>query len=208
MESMMSDAEGMSGNGQAGRGGRKEATCTSDFRTRLAAQSLLDMLGAWPVRRPLDAQELPIGTLSRLLWRACPPAGAGGRQDRGDDGVDVYVATASGVYRLDHSATVLRSLSTRDVRLRTCTPGAAAAPVELIYVCAAHGEEVHGPPVLGAIGTALRFLNVCRFCAVEGLEAAASARTDRRGLAEAAGLGQHERIVLVQLVGFPSCDLA
>lgn len=90
--------------------------------------------------RSFDAKKVPVNVLSNMLWAACginrPAAGkrtapsAMNRQQ-----IDVYVATADGLYLYDAKGHALKPVLSQDIRALTGKQSfVAQAPVTLIYV--------------------------------------------------------------------------
>jgi nitroreductase len=174
--------------------------------------------------RAYSAEKLPLQVLSNLLWAAfginrpergmrTAPTG-GNRQD-----IDIYVATADGVYVYDAKANLLNPVLTEDIRSLSGrqhppsgvpadrVPSLDEAPVNLIYVwdgskktklssdqenlCLAFNHT-------GYIGQ-----NVYLYCASEGLATIVRLWFDKPALEKKMGLRPEQYITLVQSVGYP-----
>lgn len=173
---------------------------------------LMDALRERKSVREFSGEALSDRQLSDLLWAAFginrPEKGgrtapsAMNRQE-----VDLYVATADGLFLYDARGHRLIQEGTRDIRALTGQqPFVAEAPVNLIYVADfgqmgdAGSEEkaFYSAADAGAISQ-----NVYLFCASEGLATVVRASIDSPTLAKAMGLRNEQRIVLAQSVGVP-----
>ena len=163
--------------------------------------------------REFSTKVLPPQMLSNLLWAA---AGVN-RPDSGQRTVpsardwreiDVYVATAEGMYRYDAKANALQPIVARDLRALTGVQDfVAKAPVNLVYVAdfdrmegaAAEQKEFYAATDAGFIAQ-----NVYLFCASANLATVVRGSVERVALAKAMGLAPHQRIMLAQTVGYPA----
>ena len=158
--------------------------------------------------KPLSKQ-----VLSNLLWAAWginrPESGtrtapsAVNRQE-----IDVYVATADGLYLYDAQAHALKSILEEDIRADTGTQGfVKTAPVNLVYVAdlsklgrrSSDSENLFS----SAANTGFISQNVYLFCASEGLGTVVRGMVDKKALAEKMQLRADQRIILAQTVGYP-----
>lgn len=178
-------------------------------RKVVAAKVLIDVLRRYPATRPIAQAALPIGDTARLLNRA-----VGGAQleraplHAGDcEGVGIYVALESGVYRYDRYTCLLYMMSALDIRPQLALlDGLPPAPLNLLYVGrAAAGEpgREESTAVLSSLNTAALCEEVAQYCAGVGLVAVARGWLERSLLASAIGLPQDEYLLLVQSVGYP-----
>ncbi|AJY68657.1 oxidoreductase [Geobacter sulfurreducens] len=171
---------------------------------------LMDALRERKSSREFSKEALSPRRLSDLLWAAFginrPDTGgrtapsAMNRQE-----IDIYVATADGLYRYDARGHRLIRKGTGDIReLTGQQPFVAGAPVNLIYVAdygrmgEARGED---KAFYAAVATGAVSQNVYLFCASEGLATVVRASLDAPALAKAMGLRNEQRIVLAQSVG-------
>jgi nitroreductase len=121
--------------------------------------------------------------------------------------IDVYAATADGLYLYDAKASLLKPISTEDIRGLTGTqPYVGQAAVNLVYV--ADTSKMGGMPdemrtLLTAADTGFISQNVYLFCAAEGLATVVRASIDKPALAKAMKLRPEQIIVLAQSVGYP-----
>lgn len=158
-------------------------------------------------RKPLSAE-----VLGGLLWAAfgINRPDSGGRtvaSAMNAREIDLYVATAEGVFRYEPEAHALRRLKRRDVR--PLTGGGAfakVAPVTLIYVADASRQTRARPEdrrFYAAVTTGGIMQNVYLFAASQGL-ATVVHELNRPPLARALDLRPDQRIVLAQAVGYPA----
>jgi len=173
---------------------------------------LMQVLGQRKSTRSFSAKELPAQELSNLLWAAfgVNRPESGGRTAPSAMGwkeIDIYVATAEGLYLFDPAAQALRLILPEDIRAATGGQGfAAQAPVNLVYVAdlsrmgrAANSDK----DFYSAADTGFISQNVYLYCASEGLATVVRGSIDRPALAKRMRLRQDQRIILAQSVGYP-----
>lgn len=165
--------------------------------------------------RDFSDRELSLKTLSSLLWaanginrpadgRRTAPTGLN-VQD-----TDVYVMLPQGVYRYDAKANVLLLVNPGDHRAAAGKqPFACQARVNLFFVHdRARGmkaDEANTMRYAGIHAGAI-MQNVYLFCAKEGLSTVARAHLDYEACAAALKLGENQRVILGQTVGYPPAD--
>lgn len=156
--------------------------------------------------RPLTQQ-----MLSDLLWAADGVnRAAGGRtapSARNWQEIDIYAATAAGLFRYEPEGHRLHPVLSADVRAHTGLQDfVTRVPLNLIYVAD-----------LGRVSTAddseRRFYsgadagfiaqNVYLFCASEGLATVVRGLVDRPEMARIMALGPQQRVLLAQSIGYP-----
>ena len=162
--------------------------------------------------RSFSSEKLPRQTLGNLLWAAFgvnrPDTGqrtapsAMNRQE-----IDIYVATADGLYLYDAKSNALQPVLTNDVRAATGTqPFVNDAPVELVYVAnyARMGSGTDEEKNLyAAADTGFISQNVYLYCASEDLATVVRGSVDRPALAKTMKLRSKQKIILAQTVGYP-----
>jgi SagB-type dehydrogenase family enzyme len=162
--------------------------------------------------RTFSSEKLPLQVLSNMLWAAFginrPDVGkrtapsAKNRQE-----IDIYVATADGLYLYDAQTHKLDLILAKDIRAMTGRQEfVGEAPVNLIYVAdfARMGERPESEKVFySAANTGFISQNVYLCCASEGLATVVRGWIDRPALAKALGLRPDQRITLAQTVGYP-----
>jgi SagB-type dehydrogenase family enzyme len=156
---------------------------------------------------------LPESTLANLLWAANginrPESGhRTAPSAKGWHEIDVYVATASGLYLYDTKAHVLRLAASGDLRANTGRQGfVTEAPVNLVYVAdygrmdllTSHDErQFYAAADVGFISQ-----NVYLYCASQGLATVVRGSVDKEALAKAMHLKSNQHVLLAQTVGYP-----
>jgi len=173
---------------------------------------LMQALKARHSTREFSSEKLPPQVLANLLWAAFGI----NRPDTGKrtapsainwQEIDVYVATAEGLYVYDAKGNRLDPVLAEDVRGATGKqPNIADAPVNLVYVSdlAKTGHSsAEDRDLYTAAGAGFIAQNVYLFCASEGLAVVARGTIDRVALAKLMKLRPDQRILLAQTVGYP-----
>ena len=166
----------------------KDRKSTRDFRPdKLSPQILSNILWAgFGINRPDGRRTAP---------------SASNKQE-----IDIYVATADGLYIYDAKGNRLTLILRDDVRAKTgIQPFVKDAPVNLVYVAdlARTGADSAERDMDVAADTGFIAQNVYLFCASEGLATVVRGSIDRRKLAMAMRLRPDQRIILAQTVGYP-----
>lgn len=166
----------------------KDRKSTRDFRPdKLSPQILSNILWAgFGINRPDGRRTAP---------------SASNKQE-----IDIYVATADGLYIYDAKGNRLTLILRDDVRAKTgIQPFVKDAPVNLVYVAdlARTGADSAERDMDVAADTGFIAQNVYLFCASEGLAIVVRGSIDRRKLAKAMRLRPDQRIMLAQTVGYP-----
>jgi SagB-type dehydrogenase family enzyme len=163
--------------------------------------------------REFSHKGLPPAVLSNLLWAAFgmnrPETGGRTAPSAHEwHEIDIYAATADGLYLYDARTHALKRVLVDDIRAQTgLQPFVADAPVNLIYVAdrsrmttAAEEERVlYSAADAGFIGQ-----NVYLFCASEGLATVVRGLVPRSALAKLMKLRPNQRVILAQSVGYPA----
>jgi SagB-type dehydrogenase family enzyme len=161
--------------------------------------------------REFSDQKLPLQMLSDLLWAACGinrpendhrtvPSAMNSQE------MDLYIATADGVYLYEPKPHQLRPVIAQDIREKTGKqPFVKVAPLTLILV-ADHAKMVKPKPeqkdFYSAIDAGFIGQNIYLFCASEGL-ASVIHDLDRDALAKVLPLRPEQKIIIAHTVGFP-----
>ena len=162
--------------------------------------------------REFNSQKLPLQVLSNLLWAACGV----NRPDSGKrtapsavnwQEIDVYVATADGLYLYNAKPLLLKTVLAEDIRaLAGLQAFVKDAPINLIYVAdlsrISRGTNEE-KDFFSAADTGFIAQNVYLFCASEGLATIVRASIDKPTLGKRMKLGPDQRITLSQTVGYP-----
>ncbi|HXQ25391.1 MAG TPA: SagB/ThcOx family dehydrogenase [Candidatus Acidoferrales bacterium] len=160
--------------------------------------------------RTFKSEPLPVQVVSNVLWAAFginrPESGgrtapsASNRQE-----IDIYVATAEGLYVYDAKGNRLNPVIHDDVRAQTgIQPFVKDAPLNLVYVAdlARAGTDSAERDMDVAADTGFIAQNVYLFCASEGLATVVRGSIDRLALSKAMRLRPNQRIILSQTVGY------
>jgi nitroreductase len=175
-------------------------------------RSLMQALKDRSSSRSFSSEKLPLQVLSNLLWSAFginrPESGkrtapsAMNRQE-----IDIYVATADGLYLYNAKDNMLIPVLAEDIRAITGRQGyVKEAPVDLIYVAdfSKMGDETkEEKEFYSAADTGFIGQNVYLFCASGDLATVVRGSIDRKALAKAMKLRPDQRIILAQSVGYP-----
>lgn len=180
-----------------------------------------DMTGGMPLMQALKARHssreftpdtLPLPVLSNLLWAA-------GGINRPEEGkrtapsamnwqeIDIYVATAAGLYLYDPGTHALNPITAEDIREKTGgQPFVKEAPINLVYVSdlakmTRVPDSVKSRYV--AVDAAFMAENVYLFCASAGLGVVVRGSVDHDLLAPVMKLRPDQKVVLAQTVGYP-----
>lgn len=163
--------------------------------------------------REFSPAPLPLNVLGNLLWAANgvnrPQSGhRTAPSARGWHEIDIYVATADGLYLYDAKAHALKLVVAEDLRARTGRQDfVAEVPVNLVYV-ADYGHMDQGASqedrqFYAATDAAVIAQNVYLFCASEGLATVVRGSVDKEALGIAMQLSANQHVVLAQSVGHP-----
>lgn len=172
---------------------------------------LMQVLNDRKSSREFSSRELPLQVLSNMLWAAYGV-------NRADSGkrtapsavnwqeIDIYVATAHGLYLYDAKAQALQPVLSEDIRSMTGRQSfVQEVPVNLIYV-ADHARMGNVTPeekvFYSAAGTGFIGQNVYLYCASEGLATVVRGLIDRPALEKAMRLRPEQKVTLAQSVGY------
>lgn len=162
--------------------------------------------------REFSSEKLPLQVLANLLWAA----GGVNREDTGKRTaptardwreIDIYAATADGLFLYDPSANLLKPVLAEDIReLTGKQPFVKDAPVNLIFVAnysrmSGAGDE--DKRFYAATDTGFISQNIYLFCASEGLATVVRGYVDREALAKKMNLAPDQAVILAQTVGYP-----
>lgn len=164
---------------------------------------LMEALNDRQSHRNFEKKDLPVQTLSNLLWAA----NGFNRDDKrtvptsqNKQEMDVYVVLSSGIYLYDAKANVLLLKEKGDFRAALGQPNISDnAALTLVYV--ANLDKASNREA-GFIDSGFIAQNVYLYCASEGLGSVVRASFTRPGLHEAMKLGEKQVITIVQAVGF------
>jgi SagB-type dehydrogenase family enzyme len=162
--------------------------------------------------REFSPEKLPLQVLSNLLWAA----GGINREDVGKrtapsahdwQEIDIYAATADGLFLYDPSANVLKPILPEDIReLTGKQPFVKTAPVNLVFVAnysKMSGASDEEKTFYSAADTGFISQNVYLFCASEGLATVVRGYVDKTELAKKMKLAPDQAVTLAQTIGYP-----
>ena len=161
--------------------------------------------------RDFSPEKLPAQVLSNLLWAAFgvnrPESGKRTAPSAMNwQEIDIYVATADGLYAYDANRNQLNPVSREDVRAQTGTQSFVKdAPLNLVYVAdlaKTRGDSTDRDMYVAADAGFIA-QNVYLFCASERLATVVRGSVDRSALAKTMRLRVNQRIILAQTVGYP-----
>jgi len=162
--------------------------------------------------REFSTEKLPLQVMSDLLWAAFginrPDVGKRTAPSAVNwQEIDIYVATADGLFLYDAHEHALQVILSDDIRAKTGPQDfVKEAPVNLVFVAdyakmgdrADEDKRFYSAADVGFIGQ-----NVYLFCASEGLATVIRGRVDRDDLAQTMNLRPEQHIVFAQTVGYP-----
>lgn len=181
---------------------------------------LLDALSNRKTLRNFGSAQLPLQTLSNLLWAAFGVNRPGGKRTapsaRNVQDIDIYVFLPDGVYLYvagPHALKLVLSGDQRGQGLRQPqAPGSADPPVTLFYVAdgdktkAAVGRAPDGSALTSWSNVHVGFIaqNVYLYAASEGLASSFRANVDPDALSALLNLRPAQKPLYSHLVGYPS----
>ncbi|HPP66392.1 MAG TPA: nitroreductase family protein [bacterium] len=178
----------------------------------VGGRPLMEVLQKRQSMRNIDNREIPVQTLSNLLW-------AGFGINRPESGkrtapsavnaqeIDIYVAMQKGLYIYKPKTHTLNPLIFKDMRtIANESPTVLNAPVLLIYVAdyskmPKFNQEIRD--FFSAVDTGFISQNVYLFCASEGLATVVMGSFNRDVLTKEMNLKKEQKIILIQPVGYP-----
>jgi len=173
---------------------------------------LMEALAKRASARAYSEKELPLQTLSDLLWAAAginrPESGMRTVPSAMNwQPVCVYAVLKTGAYRYDEKANALTPVAEGDLRALTGTQDFVAdAPLNLVYVADYDKMEgLKGNAAWALASAEMGFIsqNVYLFCASEGLSTVVRGLVDREALGKALNLSESQHVVYAQTVGYP-----
>ncbi len=175
-------------------------------------QPLLESMAARRSKRAYDpARPLEPQTLSTLLWTAAGYSSPDKRRTAGSalnkQCVQIIAVLPEGAYRYDADTHALRLLKAGDFRARTGMQDfVGSAPLNLLFVADLSKTSITSNEsrwlCLGA-DAGLMSQNVYLYCTSVGLSTVLRGSVDAAALGPLLGLGENERIIFAQSVGYP-----
>lgn len=181
---------------------------------KTGGKPLMQALAARHSSRSFSDEKLSDDVLSNLLWAAFGVNRPDGRRTAPSamnwQEIDIYVATADGLYLYDAKAHAVTMVLAEDIRGATGTQSFVKdAPVNLVYVAdfsrMGRGSD-EDKTIYSAADTGFIGQNVYLFCASEGLSTVVRGLVDKVALAEKMNLRPEQKIVLAQTVGYPPAE--
>jgi len=175
-------------------------------------RALMQVLKDRKSSRSYSPEKLPDQVLSNLLWAACginrPEEGKRTAPSAVNwQEIDIYVATAEGLYLYDAKAHALNPVLAEDIRAFTGTQAFVKdAPVNLVYIAdfsRINRAKEEDKIFYSATDTGFISQNVYLFCASEGLATVVRGLIDRTALAHVMKLRSDQKVILAQSVGYP-----
>jgi SagB-type dehydrogenase family enzyme len=173
---------------------------------------LMQVLNDRKSSRTFSTRELSDQVLSDMLWAAFGE----NRQRTGKrtapsamnwQEIDIYVATARGLYLYDANAHALKPVLLEDLRAATGRQSfVGEVPANLVYVAdfSRMGQAKLDEKIFySAADTGFISQNVYLYCASTGLATVVRGLIDRPALAKIMGLRPDQRVILSQSVGYP-----
>lgn len=177
--------------------------------SKTGGMPLMEALSLRQSVREMSGQEIPLNTLSNLLWAAQGVNREDGKRTAPSamnmQEIDVYVYTSRAVYLYIPGEHMLKHLVEGDFRQETVLqPYARKAPLILVYV--ANYEKMQRldqeqKDFYGAADAALISQNVYLFCAQENLNTVVLGMIDRNAIKER--IGFNGKAQLGQVIGYP-----
>jgi SagB-type dehydrogenase family enzyme len=162
--------------------------------------------------RSFSTQKISDQILSNLLWaafginrpdtgRRTAPSAVNWQE------IDIYVATAEGLYLYEAKTQTLEPVLSGDMRSATGKQVyVKEAPVNLIYVAdfsRMRTASQEDKEFYSAADTGFISQNVYLYCASEGLGTVVRGSIDKQALAKTMNLRSDQKIILAQSVGYP-----
>jgi hypothetical protein len=179
-----------------------------------SGRPLMQVLKARQTAREFGPETtMPMQVIANLLWAADGVNRPDGKRTAPSavnwQNIDIYVATAEGLYLYDAPQNALKVLLTEDVRAATGQQAfVKTVPLDLVYVAdyskakTAKGENPNAD-VWSAAGAGFISQNVYLYCASEGLATVVRGMFDKEALSKVLNLRPDQKIILTQSVGYP-----
>jgi SagB-type dehydrogenase family enzyme len=161
--------------------------------------------------REFGTDTLSLTVLSNLLWAACGINRTDGKRTApsamNKQEIDLYLATANGVYLYDPTNHSLKQILPADIREKTGMQDfVKSVPLNIVYVAnydTMGGSSTDEKTPYAYADAALIAENVYLYCASEGLATVVRGSIKRAELEKAMHLRANQHIILAQSVGYP-----
>ena len=176
---------------------------------KTGGRPLMQVLQDRQSQREFRRESLPLPVLSNLLWAAAginrPDGHRTAPSASNKQEVDIYVATADGLYLYDAASHALKPVVAEDLRAATGTQAfVAEAAVNLVFVAdLAKMSPGESRLLYAGADTGVIAENVYLYCASEGLATVVRGSVDRAALGKRMQLRPDQQIILAQSVGYP-----
>lgn len=121
--------------------------------------------------------------------------------------IDIYIASADGVYLYDAAGNQLKTILDQDIRLKTGSgPFMTNAALSIVFVADYSRLTKAKPedkPFYAAIDTGFISENIYLYCASEGLASVVHMAGDTANLSKSMKLKPEQKIVIAQAIGWP-----
>ena len=162
-------------------------------------------------QRSFSEKELPLHTLSNLLWAAYGVNREGDKRTvpsaMGWNEFDIYLIQPDGWYWYNPQEHSLVKKGSADLRTLACTQKyGQTAPLNLVYVAdyaRMKNAEPEEKQLYAAMDVGFISQNVYLFCASEGLATIVRASVNKEKLREEMNLQPEQHILLGQTIGYP-----
>jgi len=163
-------------------------------------------------QRSFSEKELPLQTLSNLLWAAYGVNREGDKRTvpsaMGWNEFNIYLVQPSGWYWYNPQKHSLVKKGSADLRMLACTQKyGQSAPLNLVFVAdysRMENAEQDEKQLYAAMDVGFISQNVYLFCASEGLATVVRASVNKEKLREKMNLKPEQHILLGQTVGYNS----
>jgi SagB-type dehydrogenase family enzyme len=172
---------------------------------------LMEVLAKRATARAFDTKDVPLSSLSNVLWAAFGVNRADGKRTAPSamnrQETDIYVLLKQGAYRYDAAKHRLDQILAEDIRaLGGSQDFVRDAPVTLVFVAdltKMTDGDIAAKENMAAMDTGFISQNVYLYCTSEGLATGVRAWVDRQALGKKMGLESSQRITAAQSLGYP-----
>jgi SagB-type dehydrogenase family enzyme len=160
--------------------------------------------------REYSTDKMPMQTLSNLLWASSGISSSDGKRTapsaRNIQEIDVYVASADGLFLYDAKSNSLVPVLDKDIRSDTGKqPFVSQAAINLIFVAdyaKMQNMDKETQDFYAAIDTGYISQNVYLFCSSENLATVVRGMVDKPALAKKMILRKDQKVMVCQTVGY------
>jgi SagB-type dehydrogenase family enzyme len=161
--------------------------------------------------RDFSSDTLTLPVLSNLLWAACGVNRPDGKRTApsamNKQEIELYLATANGLYLYDPAKHLLQQILPADIREKTGMQDfVKSVPLNIVYVAnydTMGGSSNDEKTPYAYADAAFIAENVYLYCASEGLATVVRGSVKRVELEKAMNLRPNQHVILAQSVGYP-----